>query len=166
MLDHSKIIKMHFSMIQRPPKEFWSFSGVWSVGSTWYCILWWYEMSSNFVQHYQVVKDHSKITKMHFWMIQSAKKVFFGHFLVFGLLDRLDIAYSDSNRCLPTLCNIARSWRIIQRSQKCIFEWSKELKKRFCAIFCSFVCWIYLILPKLFWMKKSENYWKSKKSKM
>ena len=29
-------------------------------------------------------------------MIQRAKKVVFGHFLEFGLLDRLDIAYYDS----------------------------------------------------------------------
>ena len=37
--------------------------------------------------------DHSTITKKHFWMIRSAKKVFFGHFLVFGLLDWLDVAH-------------------------------------------------------------------------
>ena len=33
----------------------------------------------------------------------------FGHFLEFGLLDRLDIVYYDSTRCLPTLGNITRS---------------------------------------------------------
>ena len=31
-------------------------------------------------------------------MIQSAKKVVFGHFLDLGLLDRLDIAYDDRNK--------------------------------------------------------------------
>ena len=35
---------------------------------------------------------------------------------------------------------------IIQKSEKCIFEWSKEPKKRFLAIFLSLVCWIDLIL--------------------
>ena len=48
------------------------------------------------MQRYQVMKDHSKVTKMHFWMIQMAKKEAFGHFLELGLLDRLDIAYCDS----------------------------------------------------------------------
>ena len=103
-------------------------------------------MFSKFRQCYQVMKDHSKITKMHFWMIQRAKKEVFGHFLEFGLLDWLDIAYGDSNKCFPTFGNFIMSWRIIQRSQKCIFEWSKEPQKRFLAIFLSLVCWIDLIL--------------------
>ena len=47
--------------------------------------------------------DHSKITKMHIWMIQIAKKEVFGHFLEFGLLDRLDIACFDSTECLTSL---------------------------------------------------------------
>ena len=87
-------------------------------------------------------------------MIHRAKKEGFGHLLESGLLDWLDIAYCASTKCLPTFGNVTRSWRIIQRSQKCIFEWSKELKKRFCAIFCSSVCWICLILPELVWIKK------------
>ena len=32
-------------------------------------------------QSSQVAKDHSKITKIHFWMIQRAKRDVFGHFL-------------------------------------------------------------------------------------
>ena len=103
-------------------------------------------MFSNFRQGYQVVKDHSKVTQMHFWMIQRAKKEVFGHFLEFGLLDRLDIAYYDSTKWFPTFHNVTSSWRIIQKSQKCIFEWSKEPKMRFLAIFWSLVCWIDLIL--------------------
>ena len=103
-------------------------------------------MLFNFWQGYQFVEDHSKVTKMHFWMIQRAKKEVFGHFLEFGLLDRLDIAYCDSTKCFPTFGNITRSWRIIQRSLKCIFEWSKEPKNRFSAIFWSLICWIDLIL--------------------
>ena len=97
-------------------------------------------------QHYQIMKDHSKITNIHFWMIQKAKNEVFGHFLEFGLLDRLDIAYCDSTKCFPTFGNVTRSWRIIQRSQKCFFEWSKRPKKRFLAIFLSLVCWIDMIL--------------------
>ena len=62
-------------------------------------------MSSNFRQHYQVM-DHSKITKMHFWMIQRAKKDVLGHFVEFGLLDWLDIAYCASTKCLPTFSTI------------------------------------------------------------
>ena len=49
-----------------------------------------------------IMLDHSKITKMHFWMIQRATKEVFGHFLEFGLLDWLDIAYCDSTKCFPT----------------------------------------------------------------
>ena len=103
-------------------------------------------MFYNFRQYYQVMKDHSKITEMHFWMIQKAKKEVFCHFLEFGLLDRLDIAYCDRTKCFLTFGNVTRSWRIIQRSQKCIFEWSKRPKKRFLAIFLSLVFWINLIL--------------------
>ena len=103
-------------------------------------------MFSIFRQCYQVMKDHSKIIKMLFWMIQKPKKGFFGYFLEFGLLDRLDIAYCERTKCFPTFGNVTRSQRIIQRSQKCVFEWSKRPKKRFLAIFLRLVCWIDLIL--------------------
>ena len=95
-------------------------------------------MCSIIWQHYQVMKDYSKVSEKLFWMIQSAKNVAFGHYLVFGLLDGLDIAYFDSNKCFPTFGKVTRSWRIIQKSRKCIFEWSKEPKKRFLAIFWGF----------------------------
>ena len=39
--------------------------------------------------------DHSKITKMSFWMIQRAKNEVYSHFLEFGASDRLAIAYFD-----------------------------------------------------------------------
>ena len=87
-----------------------------------------------------------KSEKCIFWMIQRAKNEVFGRFLEFGPLDRLDIAYCGSTKCFPTLSNITRSWWIIQRLQKCIFEWSKEPKKRFLTIFWSLVCWIDFIL--------------------
>ena len=45
-----------------------------------------------------------------------------------------------------TIWQSYRSCWIIQKSRKCIFEWSKEPKKRFLAIFLSLVCWIDLIL--------------------
>ena len=102
-------------------------------------------MFSNIWQHYQVMKDHSKVSRKHFWMIQSAKNEVFDHFLEFGLLVRLDIAYFDGTKCFLTFGNDTRWWRIIQKSQKCIFEWSKEQKTRFFVIFLNLVCWINLI---------------------
>ena len=105
------------------------FSGLRVDGSTWYCIWWENYMFSNIWQHYQVMKDHSKVSRKHFWMIQSAKNEVFGHFLEFGLLVRLDIAYFDGTKCFLTFGNDTRWWRIIQKSQKCIFEGSKEPKK-------------------------------------
>ena len=46
---------------------------------------------------------------------------------------------------------------IIQKSQKCIFEWSKEPKKRVLAIFWSLVCWIDLILHILIELNVFEH---------
>jgi len=103
-------------------------------------------MFFNIRQHYQVMVGHSKTLKMHFWMIQNAKKGDFGRFHDFGRLDRLGIACYDRSSYFTTLGNTARSWRIISMSPKCIFEWSKVSKKRFLAIITSLVCWIDLIL--------------------
>ena len=103
-------------------------------------------MFSKVRQCYQVMKDHSNIPKMPYWMIQRAKNEVFGHFQEFGLLDRLDIAYCDRTKCFPAFGNVTRPWRTIQKSHKSIFEWSKVQKKRFLAIFWSLVCWIDLIL--------------------
>ena len=47
-------------------------------------------MFSNIRQCFQVIEDHSKTIKMHFWMIWRAKNEVFGHFHMFGQLDRLD----------------------------------------------------------------------------
>ena len=74
-------------------------------------------MFHNIGQHYQVMTDHSKVTKMHFWMIQSAKK----WCSELSLFDQHDIAYYDETKCFPRLGNTARSWRIIQKSWKSIF---------------------------------------------
>ena len=57
--------------------------------------------------------DHSKITKMPFWMIVRAKNEVFEHFLEFGQLDRLDIVYHERNICFTTLVSITRSGTII-----------------------------------------------------
>ena len=70
----------------------------------------------------------------------------FGHFLNFGTSDGLCIAYYDCTKCSTAFANVTRSQRVIQKSQKCIFEWSKEPKKRFLVIFCGLVCWVDLIL--------------------
>ena len=93
-----------------------------------------------------LMQDHSKLAKMYFWMIQKAKIEVFGPFLEFGLLYRLDIAYCDDTKCFLTFGNVSRLWKITQKSKKCIFEWSKEPKQRFLAIFLSLVSWIDLIL--------------------
>ena len=71
-------------------------------------------------------------------MIQRAKTEFFSQFLDFGLLDRLDIAYCDRTKCFPTFGNIAMSWKIIQKSEKCIFDWFKVPKKCFFDNFLDF----------------------------
>ena len=92
------------------------------------------------------MKKHAKITKIHFWMIQRVKKEVFGRFLDFSLLDRLGIAYCDNTKCFPTFGNVTMLWRVFLNSEKCIFEWSKEPKRRFLAIFWTLVYWIVLIL--------------------
>ena len=82
MKDHSKIWKMYFWLIQGAKKVFfWQLSGLWSVGSTWYSKFWYYRKCLNILQRHHGMKDDSKITKMQFWKVQSAKKGFSAHFL-------------------------------------------------------------------------------------
>ena len=45
-----------------------------------------------------LVLDHSKITKIPFWMIQRAKNEVFGHFLELGASDPLQITYYDHTK--------------------------------------------------------------------
>ena len=92
------------------------------------------------------MKDGFKVSKMHFWMIQSVKKEVFGRFFDLRLLDWLDFAYYDRTRCVPTFGNTTRSWRITQKSLKCIFEWSKVPKNGFLAVISTWDSWIDLIL--------------------
>ena len=103
-------------------------------------------MFANIRQCDQIVKNHSKVTKMHLWMIQSVKKEVFGHYPDLGVLDQLDIAYCDTTKCFLTIGNVTRSLRIIQKPRKCIFEWATEPKIRFSAIFRRLACWIDLVL--------------------
>ena len=87
-------------------------------------------MCFNLRQCYQVMKNHSNIPKMHYWMIQRAKNVVFGPFLDLGLLDRLDIINYDKTSCFLTSGNTSKSWMIIQKSPESIFEKAfKESKK-------------------------------------
>ena len=135
MLDHSKITKRHFWMIQRAQKEV---SGhLMELGLLDDLILH-IVIVLNVFQHKATLSGHDNYSKI--------QKVGFGHFLGFGLLDQLDIAYCGSTKCFPTSGKVTRSWRTIQKSRKCIFGWSKEPKKKFLAIFWSLVCWIDLIL--------------------
>ena len=52
-------------------------------------------------------------------------------FLDLGLIDWLDIVYYGRTICFTILGNTTRSWRIIQKSRKCVFEWSKVPKSGF-----------------------------------
>ena len=82
MKDHSKVTEMPLWMIQSAKKRhLWPFYGLRSVGSTWYCILWWKQMFFNIWHRYEVMKDDSKITEMHFWTTHRGKKEVYGHFL-------------------------------------------------------------------------------------
>ena len=47
----------------------------------------------------RLILDHSKCTKITFCMIQIAQNEFLYHFLEFGGLDLLDIAYYHSPKC-------------------------------------------------------------------
>ena len=93
-----------------------------------------------------LMMDHSKIRKMHFWMIQRAKKEVFGHFLDLGLLDQLNIACYDRTKWVPIVSNLNRSWRFIQKLERCIFRRSKVLKKGLLVIFSSLICWSYIYI--------------------
>ena len=61
-------------------------------------------------------------------MIQSAKNEVFGHYLEFGQLDRLDIAYCESINAPAHFGNVTRPCRIIKRLQKCIWNDPNILK--------------------------------------
>ena len=71
-------------------------------------------------------------------MIQRAKTEVFKQFLDFGLLDRLDIPNSSTTKSITTFCNITRSRKMIQKSRKSSFEWSKVPKKGFSAHYLGF----------------------------
>ena len=90
-----------------------------------------------------IMRDHSKITKNAFLDDPNSQK---WGFLDLGLMDRLDIAYDERTICFPTFGNTTRSWRIIQKSLKCIFEWPKTPKNGSLAVFLTQVSWIKLIL--------------------
>ena len=59
--------KNAFWMIQRAKKiDFWPFSGLNLVGSTWYWELWYHFMFFNIGHRYQFMGNRSKDTKLHF----------------------------------------------------------------------------------------------------
>ena len=134
--DHSKITKVHFWMIQRAKNEV--FDHFLEFGHLDRLDIAYFDCSKCFLtfgKWYQFVKDYSKVTKMHFWLIQGAKNEVFGHFLDFGPSNGLDIANFDRTKCSSMFGKVARSWRIIQKPQKLVFEWSKMQKSRFLAVF-------------------------------
>ena len=103
----------------------------------------WFPLVGNTNRSWRIIQ---KSLKSIFWKIWSAKNEVFGHYLEFGLLDWLDVAYYDRTICFLTFGNTTRSWRIIKKSGKSIYEWAKEPKKSFLVMFSSLVCWINLIL--------------------
>ena len=70
-----------------------------------------------------------KSLKCIFEWFKMPEKRFVAIFLMLGLLDRLDIAYCDNIKPVLTFGNLARSWRIIQKWEKCIFRWFKKPKR-------------------------------------
>ena len=64
-------------------------------------------------------------------MTQRAKNEVFGHFLEFGWLDPLDIAYCDMTNVVPTSENVTRSRKIIQKSQQTSLNDPKSKKEVF-----------------------------------
>ena len=79
-------------------------------------------------------------------MLKRAKNAIFGHFMYFGALNRSHITYCDGTQFVLSFGKVARSWRIVQKSDKSISEWSKLPKMRFLAFKLTLVCWINLIL--------------------
>ena len=73
--------------------------------------------------------DHPEVTKMPFWMIQRAKKVFFGHFLEFGASDWFQIAYFDYTKWYWHVgCHIAHAGSF--KNQKNAFLDDPKCQKR------------------------------------
>ena len=116
-------------------------------------------MFYNFRQCYQVMKDHSKIANIHFWMIQKPKNDVLAIFL--SLVCWIDLIWHivlvlNVFQHLPTLPCHDISFKndtghdIMQKSQECVFEWSKVPCKRLLTIFCNLFCWIDLLLN--FWI--------------
>ena len=82
--------------------------------------------------------DRFRATRINFeWSLQSL--VNFS-----SLVGRMDFIL----HIMIVLNGVNNFWScwIIQKSKKCIFEWSKEPKKRFLVIFCSLICWMDLTL--------------------
>ena len=67
-------------------------------------------------------QDHSKITKMSFWMIKRAKNWVFDHFWEFGQLDLLDIVYYERNICFQHFSALLDQERSFKNQKKCIYE--------------------------------------------
>ena len=99
-------------------------------------------------QSYQVAKDHSKITKIHFWMIQRAKRDVFGHFLESGHFYLLDIEYFDRTKCFPISAALPGHERSFKNLENAFFSCKMTCFDQFGAIFSSLVQridFIYLI---------------------
>ena len=103
-------------------------------------------MFSNIWQRYQVLQNHSKITKMHFWMIQGAKKRFL---VIFWSL----ICWIDLILHIMIVLNVFQLSATLPghegsfKNHKSAFLSDPKSQKRFLAIFWSLVCRTDLIFP-------------------
>ena len=98
-------------------------------------------MFSSIRQHYQIMKDHSNVTKMHFWMIQRAKKRFLAIFWALVCWINLilhNVIVLNVFQHSTTLPDHEGSFKCHKNS----FLNDPKPKKRFLAIFWSLVCLI------------------------
>ena len=129
MKDHSNITKMHFWMIQSTKNEvFWTW--VRRIDLILHIII-----ELNVFQRLATQPGHERAFKSplekHFWMIQSAKKEVFGHYLELGQLDWADIAYDDRTIWFTPFGNTTSPWKIIQKSQKAFLNDPKYQEQGF-----------------------------------
>ena len=137
MLDHSKITKKPFWMIQRAKNEvlgnFYDF-GTWDqlqIAYSDYTEQCWQVGCHN--AHAGSFKNHKNVVLDD----QKSQKLGFDHFWEFGQLDLLDIVYYERNICFQHFSALLDQERSYKNKKKCIYEWCKGSKWDFLAIFFS-----------------------------
>ena len=90
--------------------------------------------------------NHSKVTKLSFWMIQIAKNEVFGHFIEFGPSDWLCIAYFDRTKWCAWVGHPITHAGSFKNRKNAFLNDPNSQKKMFLAIFLSLVPRIDLII--------------------